>query len=277
MSGRERVFVALAILFALPFLAFWPSALESRLLYQVFPNFLPELQFWLYLPAFGVCYLFSGTVRYVLFSLGAMGLTAAGLVWLVARQRGRVWKNGWFYLLGAALLAVVAFPLAVRYRPAVCAVPGTELRMAEPPGWVESTVRACQAAAEIPGCQYEILGWADARTLVYRKWCDGYYDPEGGWHPGAPGAPFAYDMETGAVAPFGGEAESLSQERCLSSRCVVPALLELHSGRHYLPGRYDAPTPSPDGRWVAFIARHIYGPEDLLLLSVNPQRARSGE
>jgi len=268
MRKGEYILVALAILVALPFLVFWPSLFGARLLYEISPSSVPSFQFWLYVPAFGVYHLFSDMARYVAFSIVAMGLTVAALAWLVGRLRGRVWRSGRFYLLAAAFLAVVAFPLAVRYRPFVHVAPEAELRMVEPPGWVESTVRACQAAAEIAGCQYEVLGWADARTLVYRKWCGGYYDADG-WHPGAPGAPLAYDVEVGAVVPFEGETGGLLGEQCPASRCVLPALLEFHSGGYYLPGRYDAPTLSPDGRRVAFVARHIYGPEDLLVLSVN--------
>ena len=36
---------------------------------------------------------------------------------------------------------------------------------------------------------------------------------------------------------------------------------------HYLPGHFGDPVVSPDGRWVAFTARHVYGPEDLLIIS----------
>ena len=30
--------------------------------------------------------------------------------------------------------------------------------------------------------------------------------------------------------------------------------------------RLAAPTASPDGRWVALVVRHIYGPEDLVVI-----------
>ena len=265
-KDRGTLFIALAILPALPFLVFWPSIGLSRLQYWLCPTASPAWSL-LYFPAFGTQLLFSKMVRYAVFSVVALGLSGAALAWLAIRLRGRAWRSGWFYLHAIALLAVVTFPLTVRYRPAAEPTPGVEMRMVEPPGFLESPVRACQAAAEMMGCQYEVLGWADERTLVYRRWCGGYHDVEG-WHPGTPGEPLAYDLETGTVTPFGGGLEGLFQERCLASHCVIPALQELHPGRHYLPGRYDAPTLSPDGRWVAFVAQHIYGPEDLLVLAV---------
>jgi hypothetical protein len=35
----------------------------------------------------------------------------------------------------------------------------------------------------------------------------------------------------------------------------------------HVPGHYAASLQSPDGRWVAFTARHTYGPEDLFLVA----------
>ncbi|HIE38548.1 MAG TPA: hypothetical protein EYH30_10565 [Anaerolineales bacterium] len=265
--------VALAILFALPFLVIWPSLAGSWLLYRLFPAASPLL-FWLYVPAFAVQILLSDPTRYLALSLSGLVLTTAALVWPVARWRRRVWRSGWLYLLSAALLAVVAFPLVVRYRPAVRAAPGAELRLVEPPGFLESPVRACQAAAEIRGCQYEVLGWADARTLVYRKWCGGYYDADG-WHPGTPGPPRAYRLDLDTAAPFEGDVGGLSRELCLPSTCVHPGLAEVYAGGGYFPGQYGTPLLSPDGRRVAFTAWHIYGPEDLLVLSANRQPAAS--
>jgi len=51
--------------------------------------------------------------------------------------------------------------------------------------------------------------------------------------------------------------------------CVSPALAErtYFPPLHYLPGHFEDPVISPDGRWIAFTARHVYGPEDLLIIS----------
>ena len=35
----------------------------------------------------------------------------------------------------------------------------------------------------------------------------------------------------------------------------------------YLPGQYKDAFISPDGRWIAFTAEYVYGPEDLLVIS----------
>jgi len=138
----------------------------------------------------------------------------------------------------------------------------------EQPGLIEGAVRSCQAAAEISGCQYEPLGWADAQTLVYRRWCGSHYDQTGGWHPGVSQSPWAYHLDTDEVLPFDGDVDALSQETCATSKCVLPALAErglFEQGYH--PGEYGDAFVSSDGHWVAFTAEHIYGPEDLLVIS----------
>jgi len=108
----------------------------------------------------------------------------------------------------------------------------------------------------------------DTQTLVYRKWCGGYYTEEG-WQPGTPQPPQAYHLDTNGVSPFDGDLDALSDETCVPGVCVSPALAEKKDfpPLHYLPGHFEDPIISPDGRWIAFTARHVYGPEDLLIIS----------
>jgi hypothetical protein len=252
MKKIEIVLVSLALLCTLPFLVIMPALLLLWLLYHLFPS---PRWFWLEIPVFFSARLLSDPARYVAFSLLALGLSAGALLWLITRERGRFWRRRRFYLLALLIVAVLAFPLFARYRPAVEAPPGAELRVVERPGWVAGAVRWCQAAAEISACQYEPLGWADAQTLVYRKWCGGHYTPAG-WQPGEPQPPRAYDVKTGAITPFEGSIEHLLGER--GPRAI--ATLD------YFPGKYAGTSISPDGRWIAFTARHVYGPEDLLVM-----------
>jgi len=251
----------------MPFLAYWPLSLLLRLSYQLFPSSSTP---WLF---FGIgtypllsASLLGDVTRYVLLSLAALLLTLVALIWLIARERGQIWRRKRFYLLVVVLVAILAFPLLMRYRPAVQAARGVELRVVEQPGLLAGTVKRCQTVAEICECQYEPLGWA-AQTLVYRKWCGGYYDVES-WHPGDPQPPQAYHLDTDEISPFDGDLDTLSHESCPLSRCVSPALAaEQAFPLGYLPGQYETPLVSPDGRWIAFTAEHIYGPEDLLVIS----------
>jgi len=205
--------------------------------------------------------------RYVTISLAALVLTSAALIWLAVREQRRSWRHGRLYLLLIALAAVLAFPFVMRYQPAVEAAPGVELRIVEKPGLLEGAVKQCQVGAEVRGCVYEPLGWVYEHTLVYRKWCGGFYTKEG-WQPGSPGCPMLYDLKTGKIGLSLAD-RAPSYETCNPAVCVSPALAErtYFPPLHYLPGHFEDPVISPDGRWIAFTARHVYGPEDLLIIS----------
>ncbi|MCS7178422.1 MAG: hypothetical protein RML46_07490 [Anaerolineae bacterium] len=218
--------------------------------------------------------LFSQMEQYLALSLAALVLGLAALVGLIVTERRTALRRAPFWALILALGAVVAAPLLVSYEPAVRAAPGWTLRMVEPPGLIDGFVRACQAGAEVRGeCQYEPLGWADEETLVYRKWCDGQFQvdvanarSEG--DPGIAGPPLAYSVTTGRVAPFEGDLDSLYRQTCPPNQCVMSGLAA-QAGfppPSYFSGYFGDPLPSSDGRRVAFTARHVYGPEDLLVL-----------
>ncbi|MBL7063114.1 MAG: hypothetical protein ISS49_02750 [Anaerolineae bacterium] len=267
----QFILTGVAVPLAMPFLAFWPLSLLARLSHRLFP-YISSTPWWFFgveMYPFLSTSLLSDATRYVIVSLAALILTLAALTWLAAQERRQVWRRGRFYVLLAACTSVMAFPFLMRYRPAVQAAPGVELRVVEQPGLLAGVVRSCQAAAEVRGdCQYEPLGWADAQTLVYRIRCGGHYDKTGAWHPGAPQPPQAYHLDTDEVSPYDRDVDALSQEICATSKCVLPALAarkQFEQG--YYPGAYGDAFISPDDRWVAFTAEHIYGPEDLLVIS----------
>jgi len=265
---------AVAVPLAMPFLAFWPLSLLMRLSHRLFPSISSTAWWFFGIEAYPFlsAWLLSDMTRYVTISLVALVLSSAALIWLIMQERRQFWRREHFYALLIAFAGVLAFPLLMRYRPVVKAAPGIELRLVERPGLLAGVVRSCQAAAEVPGCQYEPLGWADAQTLVYRKWCGGHYDKMGVWHPGDSQPPQAYHLDTGEVSPYDGDLDTISRETCLPSLCVLPALAKREPFEQgYHPGQYEDVIISPDGRWVAFTAEHVYGPEDLFVIS-NDQR-----
>jgi len=268
----------LTFLFSLPFLVLSSMSLLGQIGGSPFLQMLSHLPTFftasLLAPGFFAALLLSRMERYLALSLAVIILGLAALVWLTVAERRAAPHRGRFWLLALALGATVAAPGLLAYQPAVKAAPGWILRMVEPPGPLEGFVRACQAAAEVPGeCQYEPLGWANEETLVYRKWCGGHFvvDQENArseWDPGIPGTPLAYSVTTGEVTPFGGDPISLHRQTCDPNRCVQPglALAPGFPPPGYFAGHFGAPLISPDGRRVAFTARHVYGPEDLLVI-----------
>jgi hypothetical protein len=262
---------AVAVPLAMPFLAFWPLSLLMHFFDRLFSHVSSTPWWFLGIGAYTLlsAWLLSDMARCVAIGLIALISSSVALIWLIMRERRQFWRREHFYTSLVALAGVLAFPLLMPYRPAVRAASGIELRLVERPGLMEGAVRRCQAAAEVRGCQYEPLGWADAQTLVYRQWCGGRYEM-GVWHPGNSQAPHAYHLDTDEVTPFVGDLDALTQETCAPSVCVLPALAEREPFEPgYYPGRYEDALISPGGHWIAFTAEHVYGPEDLLVTSRN--------
>ncbi len=65
-----------------------------------------------------------------------------------------------------------------------------------------------------------------------------------------------------------GALDGLYRAPCSNGACVRPLLTKYHqpADRLYFVGRYEEVLPSPDGKCFAFVARYVYGPEDLLIV-----------
>ena len=266
-----RWLTVLVCLLALPFVTWIPAALV-RLVIAVNPNprgVLSTLLLYLYAPVFLASLLLSHMTRYLLFSVAALVLALLVLALLVARDGGQLCRRARFYLLIACTMSVLAFPLAFRYRPAVEAAPGIEMHIVNESGLLEGAVRSCQASAEVYTEVYVPMGWADEHTLVYGVYtcepgpltlqCGHFLDWTGGDVP-----LWAYDVETRKTVPYTGDESSLTQDTCGLYACIKPRLDTgwFFGGRQSPDGLI-----SPGGHWIAFTARHVYGPEDLLIIS----------
>jgi hypothetical protein len=253
----------LAFLFALPFLTWAPMAivyLVTRFVPQP-EGALNSILLGFYGLFFLASWLLSVTARYLFFSAAALALSLITLGLFAAVARTESLRRPRFYLLAACAVSVLAFPVVARYRPAVEAARGIELRIVNQPGFLEGAVRTCQTLAEVQNETYVPRGWADEHTLLYQQYRCG---PQGlKWDCGDE-TPWVYDVETGQAALSLADEPPLFQDTCDPQTCVKPRLATewLFSG-HQSPQAYI----SPDGRWIAFTARHVYGPEDLLIVS----------
>jgi hypothetical protein len=171
-------------------------------------------------------------------------------------------------ILAAAVLSVacclgcVTIALSVfRYQPAVVAAPGCEMRWPTRPALGASVVKSYQRFFETRPCEYTVLGWSAAGTLFYQEGCQDNLPQV-----------WAYDLEKGnQPSRMDASPTDLLQEAipCSSilewvrSPRVRPA--DAEPMVRNLTVRVDG-LASPDGRWVAVVARHIYGPEDVIVL-----------
>jgi hypothetical protein len=165
-------------------------------------------------------------------------------------------------ICGACYLGcVIAVLLIVRYQPAVIAAPGYEMHWPTRPDPAASVVKSYQRFLEIRTCDYTLLGWSAENTLFYQEACRG-----------SPPRIWAYDLENrGQPYQVNASPAHLVWE-------TVPRVLILERVRS--PGVHPADAEpmvrslevradglvSPDGRWVAVVVRHVYGPEDVIVL-----------
>jgi len=163
---------------------------------------------------------------------------------------------------GACCLAcLIAALMLFRYQSAVVAAPGHEMRWPTRPAPWASVVKSYHRFLEIRTCDYTVLGWSDEGGLFYQEACQDdlpqvwAYDPDEGSRP--------RQVETFPVDLFQETIPRSSILEMVRSPGVRPA--DVEPMVRNLAVRVDG-RASPDGRWMAVVVRHIYGPEDVIVL-----------
>ncbi len=199
--------------------------------------------------------LFADLPRYLI--ANALGIAAA-LVALVWARPHRIVA----ILLGLVLVAMLAFPWVYQYQPALVAAPGYAMRVPTQPGFLGGVVKSAQAGAEKVPCKYELLGWDVTNQLFYQSTCGN--DPAVTWWydlRGASGEPHVTPRAPGGLS----RDEMLSYEVLDRVRAAGVWPPESEPGARSVQLRQGA-LRSPDGQWVALVARHVYGPEDVVIV-----------
>jgi hypothetical protein len=152
----------------------------------------------------------------------------------------------------------VTMPLVRHYRPAVVAHPGVTMRVLTLPTIWENPARGFSVGAEVQRCAYALRGWDDDSNLYYTETCrqqvsEWRYSP-------------ATDTRTRLSSSLPDDMHQQTVGRPVS--CVTASI----------PGdpqlRLSVREPvlrSPDGAWDAFVAKHVYGPEDVVVIAAGQQ------
>ncbi len=172
-------------------------------------------------------------------------------------------------MIGAAisLLAVVlaAVSRSSPYSPGLA--PGAGYRLwnaTEPRGLLAAYGKSIQQWLDIRDCQYEVLGWSSDGVLYFQGGCGGQ---SLSWR--------AVPDRPGSVLPVAAAPPGLYRDPVLKAilldRVRAPGVRPV-SAEPYTRDVYvrSMPYPSPDGRWLAFVAERVYGPQDVLLLIEAP-------
>ncbi len=180
---------------------------------------------------------------------------------MTMHNRSRQMRPVLIVFLGIMLL--VFFPIFIPYQPAVIAVDEYQLFTPTKPGLFEGMGKQMAVRFETRPCTYRLLGWSDDGALYYGATCQ------------------ANEPVYWAYTP-GQEAERVSDAPEMLNRNVVPqkeALdwvyangvrpKEVEPWSRDLAIRHHEALLSADGRYLALIARHLYGPEDVLVIQRN--------
>ncbi|GJM42548.1 MAG: hypothetical protein DHS20C20_28300 [Ardenticatenaceae bacterium] len=176
-----------------------------------------------------------------------------------SKRDRRIRGNGRLLFLAGFLLIILALFTWLRYHPALLAAPGFTLHNITEPGWLNGRVKSVQAIAEITPCTYTLLGWQDETHF--------YYEAECGQRSQLWRYTIATEqLEKATATPNDLYAEAVPAENVTEAVLanVYPRELATVSREVFIEGDV---FPSLDGRFTALISRHIYGPQDVLLIS----------
>jgi hypothetical protein len=149
-------------------------------------------------------------------------------------------------------LIVVGSAVFLRSRPAVEARPGVSMRVPTLPGWWERPAKYFRIGVERRRCSYTIEGWDRSGGLLYVETCG---ERQRRWR---------YVPASDTRTPVDAIVDLLVTERVARPTDRVTARIPGDLGLDLT-----IRTPvfrSPDGRWEAFVARHVYGPEDVVVV-----------
>jgi hypothetical protein len=197
---------------------------------------------------------FSSTTIYLLTSIASFALGVVALIW---GRPGRLARMASL----AMMSLVITFPLVCRYAPPVSAAPGYTMYVVTQPGVLEGIVKMSQVTTEKRPCEYRLLGWDGKSRFYYQATC------------GTQVQFWRYGMTPALRNEQVSEVPADLAQRALSKQAV----LEMVRADSVRPAKYESATRplyvrsegyvSPNGRWTAVVTRHIYGPEDIVILA----------
>lgn len=223
---------------------FYPLAGILFLLFTLSPFHLPIA--WIdFLYLYPRALLFSRPAPYLATSLGALALVLLAL-WFGKPAKVTRW------LLILIIAGVLLYPFTASYQPAVETRAGYTLYNATQPPFLLGPVKSAQAGAEIHRCRYTLLGW-ESDTLVYQESCENAPASTWSFTP-----PARRGTRASAIPGNLSRIAATANELTLQSKIPYKILTEAGILR------------SPSGQWLAFVAQHSFGPEDVLIISTSP-------
>jgi hypothetical protein len=254
-----RTVTILTSLLSIPFLSFYWMTSAQLIADAVRASsnhiWLTPLSIALYLPfAAAATFVFGNLYAYILVSIAGIGMACVGLIWGRPNWLLRIW-------LLLVILGIVVFPFVLRYRPALTSAPGYEMQVVTDPGFFGGIVKASQNLVEHTPCDYQLIGWSSDNQLYYEAMCGTRAQV---WRY-SPTQPSRHTQISSRPKELGGY--EMPKER----------LLEMVRADGVRPREYESVARpillgssglvSPDGHWVALVTQHVYGTQDVIVLT----------
>ncbi|MEA3309690.1 MAG: hypothetical protein U9Q70_09295 [Chloroflexota bacterium] len=192
--------------------------------------------------------LFSHPTWYLLLSALTVISALAALFWGSRDKLLRV-------LLGLSILTVLLQPVIHSYHPAVSAAPGYDLHVPTAPNWLLAPAKFAGVGAEFRRSDYRLIGWSTDETLYYEE------------RHGGTVRQYIYQPRNEKRSRFWVTIPSnlvMQPERWTGLQHVVDTRVPLV---RFFDIVREPGILSPNGQWYAFVARHTYGPEDVIVVS----------
>lgn len=164
-------------------------------------------------------------------------------------------------LLLAVVLAFIALPSFYHYQSAVTAAPGYQIEVLTDPGLLRGVVKRAQKFLQITPCHYQLSGWSEDQVLYYQEECSPSTARIWAFAPGRDAGPREMKAAPQPLRAMGLEADV---QQMVRGTGYEPGLVESTVRPLVAQGNGIS---SPDSRWIGLIAQHVYGPEDVIVVS----------
>lgn len=208
--------------------------------------------FFVFMPAFYTFYAFSYLPIYYAFTILGFSVILIALIWGKPSRISKI-----TLLIG--FLSIVLYPFVFSYQTAVVAADGYTLFTPTEPNMMTGLAKSAAVVAERRPCFYELHGWSGDDVLYYESVCGNNASEFWAYTVGE-------NVESVHSIPKNLIYEIFSNEEVLEWVCVPDFYPENgeKSYRSIVVRQHDA-LLSNNGD-LALIARHLYGPEDVLIL-----------
>lgn len=215
------------------------------------PNNIPILVYQLYAISFLFSFLLTNKVALILYLLLTAGFIVGGLSFSL-----KIFKNKKIKIFSAIffIVAIIAYVfylfINLRYSIPVVFTSETKYVVVTQPFGIDAIHKNILISTESRGDIYDILGWQGNDILIYTK------DNGNGI------TNYSYNIKTHrSVLRNGGDLPY--ESTCEYKKCIFPYE---KSGFYQRSPGYSGYL-SPNGKSVAIIYKHIYGPQDIVIIT----------